>query len=182
MAQSVSDVREFCRQALNIMSTNDPAGFQQLIHPEAVNREAVDEPAECRGVGPEAFRATAQWLTTAFSDLQWEVHDVVAEGDLAVVHATMSGRQTGPFVAYRPDASVDVAFPARGRTFAVTQTHWFRVAEGMVIEHWANRDDVGMGKQLGWTPPSPAYLLRMAAATRAARKATTRLPGSSTPG
>lgn len=171
MTQSAIDVREFCHRALNIMSTDDPAGFRELIHPEAVNREAVDEPGDCRGVGPEAFRATARWLTTAFSDLQWEVHDVVSDGDLVVAHTTMSGRQTGPFVAYRPDARVEVVFPARGRTFAVTQTHWFRVVGGAVIEHWANRDDVGMGKQLGWTPPSPVYLARMAGATRAARKA-----------
>ena len=174
MTRSVPDVQEFCRRALNIMSTDDLAGFRELIHPRAVNRESKEEPGDCRGVGPEAFRATARWLTTAFSDLRWELHDHIAEGDLVVAHATMSGRQTGPFVAYRPDAQVDVAFPARGRAFAVTQTHWFRVAEGMVIEHWANRDDVGMGRQLGWTPPSPAYLARMALATRAARKAATR--------
>jgi len=43
-----------------------------------------------------------------------------------------------------------------------------------VIEHWANRDDLGMGQQLGWTPPSPFYLARMAVATRAARTAAAR--------
>lgn len=174
MTQSATDVREFCHRALNIMSTDDLAGFRELIHPEATNREAVDEPEDCRGVGPEAYRATARWLTTAFSDLQWEVHDVVANGDLMVASATMSGRQTGPFVAYRADARVEVVFPARGRTFAVTQTHWFRVVGGAVIEHWANRDDLGMGQQLGWSPPSPAYLARMAVATRTARAAATR--------
>ena len=174
MTQPATDVREFCHRALNIMSTDDLAGFQELIHPEAANREAVDEPEACRGVGPEAFQATARWLTTAFSDLQWEVHDVVANDDLVVAHTTMSGRQAGPFVAYRADARVEVVFPARGRTFAVTQTHWFRVVGGAVIEHWANRDDLGMGQQLGWTPPSPVYLARMAVATRAARTAATR--------
>jgi hypothetical protein len=40
-----------------------------------------------------------------------------------------------------------------------------------VIEHWANRDDRGMGEQLGWTPPSPVYLVRMLLATRKARAA-----------
>lgn len=174
MTQPATDVREFCHRALNIMSTDHLAGFQELFHPEAVNLEAVSEPEDCRGVGPEAFQASARWLTTAFSDLQWEVHDVVANGDLVVVRAMMSGRQTGAFVAYRANARVEVVFPARGRTFAVTQTHWFRVVGGAVIEHWANRDDLGMGQQLGWTPPSPVYLARMAVATRAARIAATR--------
>jgi hypothetical protein len=44
------------------------------------------------------------------------------------------------------------------------------VADGLVIEHWANRDDQGMAEQLGWVPPTPAYLLRMAMAKRRARK------------
>jgi len=26
---------------------------------------------------------------------------------------------------------------------------------------WANRDDLTMGKQLGWTPPTPIYLAKM---------------------
>jgi hypothetical protein len=39
-----------------------------------------------------------------------------------------------------------------------------------VIEHWANRDDQGTAMQLGWVPPSPWYLVKMALATRRARK------------
>ena len=42
--------------------------------------------------------------------------------------------------------------------------------DGQVVEHWANRDDMGTALQLGWIPPSPAYLVRMARATRQARK------------
>ena len=69
-------------------------------------------------------------------------------------------------------ASTEIAavFPPRGRTFAVTQTHWFRMRDGKVAEHWANRDDLGMGQQLGWNPPTPGYLVRMLLATRRARR------------
>lgn len=144
--------------------------FEAHYTPDAVNREAISEPPDTRGTGPAAFYATARWLRAAFSDLRWEVHDVVHDGELVVVHSTMSGRQTGTFVAYRPDATVEVAFPPRGKTFAVTQTHWLRIRDGLVAEHWANRDDLGMGQQLGWTPPTPAYLVRMALATRRAKR------------
>jgi hypothetical protein len=37
-------------------------------------------------------------------------------------------------------------------------------------EHWANRDDLGMGKQLGWVPPTPVYLIKMARAKRRAKR------------
>ena len=40
-----------------------------------------------------------------------------------------------------------------GKPFATTQSHWFRIADGKVMEHWANRDDLGIAIQLGWFVP-----------------------------
>lgn len=152
------------------MGSGTLADFELLYTADAVNREAISEPPDTRGTGPRALYATARWLRTAFDDLTWQIHDVVQDNDLVVVHATMSGRQTGPFVAYRPDATVAAVFPPRGRTFGVTQTHWFRMRDGRVAEHWANRDDLGMAQHLGWNPPTPLYLVRMQLATRRARR------------
>jgi len=58
-----------------------------------------------------------------------------------------------------PDSST-AAFPATGRRFAVTQTHWFRIRGGRICEHWANRHDLGMRTQLGWGSQSPLYVAR----------------------
>ena len=66
--------------------------------------------------------------------------------------------------------AVDTVFPPTNKTFAMTQSHWFRIEDGKIIEHWANRDDLGMAKQLGWIPPTPAYLFKMARAKRRARR------------
>src|SRR5260370_1051671 len=70
------------------------------------------------------------------------------------------------------DTGRSAVMPPTGQACSITQTHWFRVADGKVIEHWANRDDMGMARQLGWVPPTPRYLIRMALARRRARKAT----------
>ena len=156
--------------SIHAMGSGTLVDFEGLYTDDAVNREAKTEPPDTRGTGPAALYATARWLRTASSDLIWLVHDVAHDDDLVVVHATMSGRQTGPFVAYRPDGEIAAVFPPRGRTFAVTQTHWFRMRDGRVAEHWANRDDLGMGQQLGWNPPTPVYLARMLLATRRARR------------
>jgi predicted ester cyclase len=151
---------DLCIRSMTTMASGDLADLADVIHPEATNREARHEPPACRGRGPAAFAATARWLRAAFADLRFEIHDVVADADLIAVHCTMSGRQTGPFVGYDERGEVAQAFPPTGRTFAVTQTHWFRMRDGLVVEHWANRDDLGQAAQLGWIPPSPVFLLR----------------------
>ena len=61
-------------------------------------------------------------------------------------------------------------FPPTGKTFAMTQSHWFRIEAGKIVEHWANRDDRGMARQLGWIPPTPTYLVRMLIAKQQLRR------------
>jgi len=158
-------------RSMRLMATGDLADLTAVYTADTVNRESRNEPPDTRGSGPAALYATARWLRGAFSELAWEIHDAVQDGDLVVVHATMSGRQTGPFVSYDPDGGIAAVFPPLGRRFAVTQTHWFRMRDGKVAEHWANRDDLGMGQQLGWTPPSPWYIARMLLARRRMRRA-----------
>ena len=114
------DVKELCIRSIAVMADGDLTDFEAVVHPDAYNREAVDEPPGSRGRGPTAFHATALWLRAAFADLRWEVHEAVAEGDLVVVHATMSGRHTGTFVAYGADARPVAAFPPTRRRFATT--------------------------------------------------------------
>jgi hypothetical protein len=81
----------------------------------------------------------------------------------------MNGRHIQPWVVYSEDGTVDTVFPPTNKTFAMTQSHWFTIEDGRILEHWANRDDLGTAKQLGWIPPTPAYLVKMALATRRAR-------------
>ena len=170
------NAKELCVRATRIMADGTFEDFEAVVHPDARNREDVDEPPAARGRGPSAFYATALWLRDAYADLRWDIHDVVADGDLVVLHATMSGRHVGTFVSYGADACPEQAFPPTGKRFATTQSHWFRIADGKVIEHWANRDDLGTGMQLGWTPPSPLYMIKMLLATRRARREAARRP------
>ncbi|WP_214402910.1 ester cyclase [Pseudonocardia lacus] len=145
--------------------------FRRVVHPDAINREASSEPPNCRGRGPRAFWGTAQWLRSAFRDMAFPVTTVVVEGDLAVTHGTMTGRHTGDMVIWTPQATVERAFAPTGKRFEVHQAHFLGFRDGMVVEHWAVRDDQSLALQLGWVPPSPAYLLRCSLATRRARKA-----------
>ena len=155
--------------SMQAMATGTLADLERLTDPTAVNREAVDEPPAASVPGAAGFWATAQWLRTAFSDLAFEVHEVVQDGDLVVIHNTMTGQHSGDFVSW-DHGQIKVVMPPTRRRFASTQTHWLRFRDGLIVEHWANRDDFGTAEQLGWAPPSPAFLFRQVRATRRARR------------
>ena len=140
-------------RSTRLMENWNDAEAAAIIAPGWVNDEAMAEPPAAATPGPAGLRVTYDWLHAAYEDLHWTIHNIVAEGDWVVVHTTMSGRQVGPFVTYAPDGQIGQVFPATGRDFAATQTHWYRVADGQLIEHHANRDDMGQAMQLGWMQP-----------------------------
>ncbi len=166
------DPHEVTRRSFSLMQRWDDDEARLLVHADMVNHEAVAEPPAARVPGPAGLKGTYDWLHSAHSDLTFEVLDVVADGDRAVGRVVMRGRQTGPFVVYDAAGEVDRVFPATGRSFAQKQMHLYRLAEGQVVEHWANRDDLGLAEQLGWIPPSPAFLLRGALIKRRLGRAT----------
>ncbi|MFD4179914.1 ester cyclase [Rhodococcus sp. NPDC058514] len=177
MAHPSADAKSIAVRSVELVATGSRDDFGAVIHPDGVNHESKTHPPSTRGRGPESWYATARWLRQAFADLNFEVRNVVADGDLVAIGVTMSGRHVGQLVNYDESGAVDQAFPPTGRSFAVAQSHWVRIEDGRVIEHWADRDDLGMAQQLGWMPPSPVYLARMVWATVRARKAP---PGSAT--
>jgi predicted ester cyclase len=156
-------------RSIHAMADGDRADFDLLYHPRAVDRENPVQPPSTRVPGPPGFYSTALWLRAAFAGLHYEIHHALADGNLVAVNSTMNGRHAAPWAVYT-DGEVDTVFPPTNKTFAITQSHWFRIEDGMIVEHWANRDDLGMAKQLGWIPPTPAYLFKMARAKHRAKR------------
>jgi predicted ester cyclase len=134
----------------------------EFIHPDFVNDDAHEEPPGARKPGPEGFTAKVGWLRGAFADLDFELEDAVACGDKVVLRVTERGRHEGLFTVYEPDSEqVGQLFPPTHRSFTTTETHIFRIDDNKLIEHRANRDDLGMAIQLGWIPPRPTYIARI---------------------
>jgi len=118
------------------------AAADALVAPDFRNHEmSADAPR-----GPEAFVGPARWLRTAFPDLHAVLHEVVAEGDLIVGRILLSGTHQGEFMGV----------PGSGRSFTIQHMHMYRVRDGMLIEHWACRDDLGQLIQLGLAAPPVA--------------------------
>ena len=94
--------------------------------------------------GPDSLRRTAQWLLTAFPDLHFTIERLIAENDMVAVRLVMEGTHKGTFQGIAPT----------GKRIQGTRTDLFRVRDGKITEHWANRDDLGMLLQLGvFQPP-----------------------------
>ncbi|MCL6648803.1 MAG: ester cyclase [Chloroflexi bacterium] len=107
--------------------------LDEIIHPAMVNHEKVT-PLD----GREGFRQTLTFFQQAIADQRMELLDLIAEGDRVAARLVWSGRPKNPFLGR----------PVNGRPFRVTHTHIFRVEDGMLAEHWANRDDLGMWQQI----------------------------------
>jgi predicted ester cyclase len=157
-------------RSIHTMADGDRADFNLLYHPGAVDHENGVQPPSSRVPGAAGFYSTALWLRAAFDGLHYEIQHSITDGSLVAVNSTMIGRHVAAWAVYTDEGAVDTVFPPTDKTFAATQSHWFRVEDGMIIEHWANRDDLGMAKQLGWIPPTPVYLLKMARAKRRAMR------------
>jgi predicted ester cyclase len=165
-----SDPAALVVRSIHAMATGGREEFDALYHPAARDRENRVQPPTSRVPGPDGFWSTASWLRAAFAGLHYEIHHTLADADLVAVNSTMCGTHSAPWVVYTEDGDIDTVFPATGKTFRSTQSHWFRIRDGLIGEHWANRDDLGMAQQLGWVPPTPVFLVRMAAAKRHARR------------
>jgi predicted ester cyclase len=97
--------------------------------------------------GPQAMRETAQWLLTQFPDMHMTVEAIVAEGDTVAVRILSTGTNLGP---------LNGVMPPTGKSFSAHQSHWFRVVDGKLAEHWATREDLPAMLQLGViAPPGP---------------------------
>jgi predicted ester cyclase len=88
-------------------------------------------------------------------DARLTTHNSVAEGEWIVVRCTYSGTHRG--MSRLPvDGGMLVGVQPTGRSFEVKHMHMYRVLDGKIAEHFANRDDVGMMRQLGLIPPPPS--------------------------
>ncbi len=102
----------------------------------------------------EMIRAVLQDISDTFPDARMKPINMVAEGEWVVGRYTFSGTHTGvgrhPFV----HGGLLTSVPPTGKSVCVQHIHMFRLKDGQIVEHWANRDDIEMMRQLGLHPPA----------------------------
>jgi predicted ester cyclase len=95
--------------------------------------------------GPEGLKLMARRLRAAFPDLKNTIELQVAEGDLVATKATYTGTMTGDYMG----------MPATGKQATWTESHFVRIKNGQVTDHWGDIDRLGMLRQLGLAPAPP---------------------------
>jgi predicted ester cyclase len=150
---SASNAELVRRHFEHMWNERDFAGCDELMADEYVEHALAPFGATAPGQvhGPTAMRETMTWLLNQFPDLTMDVEAVVSEGDVVVARVRSTGTNIGP---------LNGVMPPTGKAFDSVQSHWFRVADGKLAEHWATRDDLTTMVQLGIVarpgPPSDA--------------------------
>jgi len=139
----------------------DPMGTEE-------NKEVVRRQFECLNAG-NIDGATALWAPEGFNhgrkvdhagiskvyeslrSLQERhtLHEMIAEGDWVAVRTTCSGvHAASPKIPVNSGIFTNVS--PTGRAYQVQHIHLFKVINGRLTEHWANRDDLGAATQVGF--------------------------------
>jgi predicted ester cyclase len=112
----------------------DESVSDELRSPHFVNHSAPP------GVptGPEAGKIAFRAMRAAFPDLHVAIEDMLADGDRVVTRQTFSGTHGGEWSGV----------PATGRTVSWAVIDIVRLADGLLVDHWAVADLHGLLVQL----------------------------------
>jgi steroid delta-isomerase-like uncharacterized protein len=124
--------------AEEVFSAGNMETFDRIIAPDYVNHNMPlpDIPGTKDG-----FRQIVQATRLAFPDVTVHVRDMVAEGPFVVFRDNVEATSKGDFFGV----------PANGKRLAWTEIHFLRIANGQILEHWTNFDQLGILMQLGRT-------------------------------
>jgi len=91
------------------------------------------------------MRSVVDWLVEQFPDITMTVEAVVTDGDSVVARVLSEGTSLG---------KLGGVIPPTGKRFSARQSHWYRLVDGKLAEHWATRDDLTAMMQLGVLAPA----------------------------
>jgi steroid delta-isomerase-like uncharacterized protein len=96
------------------------------------------------GIPPtrDGFRQFVGAFFAALPDFRYTIDDMVASDDRVAVRLTAEGTQQGELMG----------IPATGNHAAWSEMHIGRIANGAIVEHWGQIDNMGMLQQLGVIP------------------------------
>jgi steroid delta-isomerase-like uncharacterized protein len=134
--QNKASLRRMLEEVLN---HGNISLIDELVAPDFVEHEELPP-----GIPPgrEAVKQLFTMLRGGFPDLKATIDDVIAEGDKVVARSTWSGTHKGEFMG----------IPPTGKRISIGVIDIVRYADGKMVEHWGQMDNLSMLQQLGVAP------------------------------
>jgi predicted ester cyclase len=111
----------------------EDAAIDELIAEDFVPHTFGPMPA-----GREGLREGMRRAGAGVTDPEFEIHDMIAEGDRVAARLTTSARHTGTFMGIKPT----------GNRYSIDEIHMFRLRDGQLVEHWHEFDKGALMAQL----------------------------------
>ena len=127
--------RDVVEELLHRQRAGDDTVLDDLVATDLVNHAAGLQ-------GREGLRTILRTIEVDLGPTELVQHHLIAEGDLVVQHVTLHGTHRASTMPLLAGA------PVSGRVAVWRFIHIWRVADGMLVEHWACRDDMGLLEQL----------------------------------
>jgi predicted ester cyclase len=138
---STEENKSIVRRYRELHNTNAVDALGDVLAPQFVAHEMLPNVPRT----PEGAKMLHQTNLSVFPDLQTRTDDLFAEGDLVVERWTMTCHHTGaPFFIGN--------LPASGKKIEVSGINTYRIANGKIVETWANMDFMGVLQQIGLMP------------------------------
>lgn len=128
----------FQRLVDEVWNGGNPAVIDELFSPGAVVHNPNGDI-----IGPMGFKGFFDHMTTAFSNIDMKITQMVTEGDICVARFEFFADHTGPFMN----------IPPCRKRIRVTGNSMARIKNGRIVEGWDEFDLYGMLVQFGAAPP-----------------------------
>ena len=127
--------KDVLEELMRRQRVGDDSALDDLVAPDLVNHAAGPQ-------GRDGLKAILAAIEGDLGSTEMEQHHLIGDGALAAQHVTLHGTHLGSTMPLLSGT------PVTGRPVEWTFIHIWRVADGVLVEHWACRDDMRLLEQL----------------------------------
>lgn len=136
MNETIEANRQRAKDYFKAFAAKDRDWLEANVRADYVRR---DETLPFEVVGPDGVLQLGDLLLGAFSEIELDIQDTVAEDDKVLIRLRFRGVHSGPFGDLE----------ATHKRFDVAVLDLFRMEDGMIAEQWPAIDNATLQKQLG---------------------------------
>ncbi len=135
-AETIAANKQRAKDYFKAFATQDRAWLDANVATTYVRRDTT-LPFEV--VGPDGVMKLGDVLLGAFSEIELDIQDCIAEDDKVLIRLQFRGVHSGAFGDHQ----------ATGKRFDVAVLDFFRMEDGMIAEQWPAIDNIGLQQQIG---------------------------------